>query len=570
MAIRLNDGYRIVVSAGCSASGAYAAAELARYLEQITGGSFPVVKDDVPGQDCEILIGKTSRPGTPSGAGLKNDGYVLRTAGKKLFICGENDRANLYGVYYLLEKYLGCGFYAHDVERVPVNEEACLPEIDEMRISPLEYRETYWYEPYRYEEFAIKRGFNGSWLKPYGSKVGGCVRVDALAHTMFQYVHPDEYFDEHPEYFSMVDGKRIRISTQLCLTNPDVLEITKRKLRQKIRENPDIRIFGISQMDWLNPCQCPACAKIDAEEGSHMGTMLRFLNALAEDIERDYPDVVIETLAYQYTRQVPKITRPHPNVLICFCTIENCFTHPLRRCTKVSPSLWQYFIPGTSVKQDLQEWGRICKRMFIWDYTTNYSFYLAPMINFHVLQDNINFFLENGATALFEQGNAESVSGEFGELRAYILSKLMWEPHGDVSAWMDEFLAGYYGEAAAKPIRAYIDYLADFVERFDIHAGIYDSPKNVIPKAVFPVLDQFWDAAEAAAANGEQLTRIRRSRLQLRFVKLLCKRHTDMDYQETADRFLDDVKKHGITHLREGRSFEEGAAQIGIGCPPVG
>ena len=74
MAIRLNDGYRIVVSDGCSASAAYAAAELARYLEQITGGSFPVVKDDVPGQDCEILIGKTSRPGTPSGAGLKNDG----------------------------------------------------------------------------------------------------------------------------------------------------------------------------------------------------------------------------------------------------------------------------------------------------------------------------------------------------------------------------------------------------------------------------------------------------------------------------------------------------------------
>jgi len=276
MAIKLNTGYQIVIPTDCSISGEYAAAELAKYLEMIVGTVFPVVKDEVPEQNKEILIGKTNRFGTPSGAGLKNDGYVLRTFGEKLFIFGENDRANLYGVYYLLEKYLNCGFYANEAEVIPANADAQLPEIDEIRVSPLEYRETFWYEPQNYEEFAIKRGFNGSWvMKPFSKKVGGCIRLDSLCHTTFQYVHPDEYFDTHPEYFSMVNGKRIKEMTQLCLTNPDVLAITIKKLRKKIEENPDIKIFGISQMDWYNPCECPECARIDAEEGGCKKTAIK-------------------------------------------------------------------------------------------------------------------------------------------------------------------------------------------------------------------------------------------------------------------------------------------------------
>jgi len=494
---------------------------------------------------------------------------VLRTMGEKLFIYGENDRANLYGVYYLLEKYLGCGFYSLEVEKIPGNAEATLPEIDEMRVSPLEYREVYWYEPQHYEEFSIKRGFNGSWVhKPFSEKVGGCLRLDSLCHTTFQYIHPDEYFDEHPEYFSMIDGKRIREMTQLCLTNPDVFRIVLEKLRKKIEDNPHITIFGISQMDWYNPCQCPECAKIDAEEGSHMGTVMRFTNALAEAIEKDYPHVIIETLAYQYTRQIPKITKPRLNVCVCVCTIECCFTHPMRECDEVAVPFKRYAVPGTNVQQDLRDWGKICKRMFVWDYTTNFRLYMAPMINLHVLQDNMNFFIENGVTALFEQGNAQSVSGEFGELRAYLLSRLMWEPKGDVSAWMDEFLAGYYGEAAAPHIRGYIDYLADYVTQYHVHAGIYENPQDVIPDALIPDLDAFWDAAEAAAADEGQLNRIQRSRMQVRFLKLHRKAHIDVDYNEQVEAFIADVKKHGITRISEGRPLEKTFDQLRTGCLP--
>ena len=552
MALQLNSGYKIVIPSECGVSGEYAGYELAKYLEKIVGIVFPVVQDDAPVEEKEILIGKTNRFGTPNDVGLKNDGYKLRTVGEKLFIYGENDRANLYGVYYLLETYLGCGFYAYDTEVVPENPDACLPDIDIKRVSPFEFRQTRWWELKVHDDFAIKRGSNANCYGPvYSEKVGKCLRVDHLAHSAFLYVHPDEYFDEHPEYFSEVNGIRLRNATQLCLTNPEVIEIVRTKLRRNIEENPDIKIFGISQMDWYNPCQCEKCAAIDKEEDSHMGTMLRFLNALAEDIEEDYPDVVIQTLAYQYTRQAPKITRPHKNICICLCTIECCFTHPLRECDVPVVPFRNRVDFDRTMQRDLRDWGKICKRLMIWDYTTNYRFYLAPMINLHVLQDNVKFFLENGVTFLFEQGNDQSISGEFGELRAYILSKLMWEPDGDVSAWMDEFLDVYYG-AGGRAVRAYIDYLTDHVTRHNVHAGIYENPMDVIPDNMLPRMTELWnEAARLTTDDPRSAEHVDRSRLQLEFVKHQRMVPGEIGFQEHGEALIAAVKRHNITYLQE-------------------
>ena len=324
--------YRIVIAAGAGEAAQYAAQELAKYLMMISGASLPIAEDAAPVQDKEIVIGRTNRPDAPCGCGLKNDGYLLKTVGERLFILGENDRANLYGVYGLLEKYLGCRFLAEGVEKIPTRSSVCLPELDETVIPPLEYRETYWHAAERFPDLAIKRGFNGAYYHNMEARHGGDMRYYGFAHTMFSYVSPDEYFDTHPEYFSMVDGKRIRERTQLCLTNPDVLEITKKKLRQNIIDHPECKIFSLTQMDWYNPCQCPACAKVDAEEGAHSGTMLRFVNACAASIAEEFPDVIIDTFAYQYTRQAPKLTRPAPNVCVRICSIECCFSHPLAEC----------------------------------------------------------------------------------------------------------------------------------------------------------------------------------------------------------------------------------------------
>lgn len=388
--MKITKDYRIVIPAGAVAGTRYAADELAKYIKAIGNLDLPVVEDTTAAQKQEIVIGETNREGTPCACNLKNDGYILKTCscGERLFIRGENERGNVYGVYGLLEKYLGCRFYTSEVEKVPTMATIELPCLDESHVSHLEYRLTSWEAISKHAAFSFKRGMNSNAGTPVTP-----ILSHSLCHTVFSFVSPDEFFDTHPEYFSMVNGVRIKSETQLCMTNPEVLEITKKRLRQTILDHPECSIFSVSQMDWYNPCQCPECAKIDAEEGSHMGTMLRFVNACGDSIAEEFPNVSIETLAYQYTRTPPKITVPRPNVLICLCTIECCFTHPMRECrVPVRPfkNLVDYDHP---IQDDLIGWGKICKRLLVWDYTTNYRFYLAPMINLHVLQDNTKFFL---------------------------------------------------------------------------------------------------------------------------------------------------------------------------------
>lgn len=556
MSLIITQDYKIIVCENADAGTKYAAEELQKYLRLIGGINLSILSDNAAPADHEIVIGASNRFGTPSGVNLKNDGYVLRTLGQRLFIRGMNERANLYGVYGLLEKHLNVRFFTSSLEKVPALNEIRLPELDECVCPAFEYRRTSWHEVAAHPEFAFKRGINSMKGTPAAPLL-----AHSLCHTLFDYVSPEEFFDTHPEYFSEVNGVRIRKETQLCLTNDEMKAIFKKRFRETLLAHPECKIFSISQMDWYNPCQCEKCRAIDEEEGSHMGAMLRFVNECADFIKDEFPDVIIETLAYQYTRQAPRITRPRPNVCVCLCTIECCFTHPMRSC-RASVRPFKYLVdPDHPIQQDLMDWGKICKRLLIWDYTTNFRFYLAPMINLHVLKDNMNFFIENGASHLFEQGNSQSISGEFGELRAYLITRLMWEPDGDVDGWMNEFLNAYYG-AGGPAIRKYIDLLSDHVMRHDVHAGIYESPMDVIPNTMLREMTALWDEAATLTKDDPiASSNVDRSRLQLEFIKHQRRRPHEVDFREKAEQLISAIKRSKVTRIQEyaasGTSDEE-------------
>ena len=552
--------YRIVIADNADEAIRYAADELAKYLEQMSGVKLPVVCDAAEPTEKEIVIGSTNRAGAPCTAGLIHDGYIHKTVEEKLFIAGENSRACLQGVYQLLENELGCRFLSKNVEKIPTRSVICLPELDKTVISPLEYRETFWFDVEYDPDFNVKRGFNSFYYHNQSPRHGGGMQYWGFDHTLFNYVSPDEYFDEHPEYFAMVDGVRVREHTQLCLTNPEVIEITKRKLRQNIIEHPDCRIFSLSQLDWYNFCTCPECARVDEEEGSHAGTMIRFVNAVAADIAEDYPDVIVDTFAYHYTRKPPKYVRPLPNVCVRVCSIECCFAHPIDQCD-------HEYNPGRSLfRDDIQQWAQICNHMYVWDYTTNYHHYLAPFPNFHTLQGNMKFFLKNGVKGLFEQGNYHSISGEFAELRIYLISKLMWNPDIDVEQVMDEFLTGYYGLAAA-PIRKYIRLLTDHLVQNNVHMRINDDPRTYITDEALEAADALWDEAEALAADEAELTRIRRSRIQVRYCQLQRMTLENPEREGLLDDFERDIQAFGITHIREFRPWQETMKVLRAGGP---
>lgn len=552
--------WKIIVSHEAPLPEKYAAEELQKFLKEICGADFAVGDDCSAASAHEILVGFSSRtealgvdfqPET-----LGTDGLVVRTAGGKLVLAGGKPRGTLYAVYEFLEETLGCRWFSEKVSRIPKRGRVEIPELNTRQVPEMEYREDFW-----------RCAFDGDWaarnrvlgqFHQLDEKHGGTVRYNKLGfvHTFNALVPVEEFFDTHPEYFSEVDGVRIRERTQLCLTNPDVLRIATERVMKALDEDPTAQIISVAQNDCYNPCQCEKCRALDEREGSHSGTLLYFVNQIAEAVAKKYPNVKVDTLAYQYTRKPPKTIKPAPNVIVRLCSIECCFSHPLESCREVT-SFRAKTGKGPSFVEDLQGWAKICNQLYVWDYVTNFMHFLQPFPNFQVLAPNIRFLIDNHVTGIFEEGNGESVGGEFAELRAYVLAKLLWNPEYGTDRAIDEFLTGYYGMAAA-PIREYIDLLRDKVVNENIHMGIYDPPsaaylsKDVVEKSL-----QLFARAETLAENEEILGRVRHARMAVDYVVLAQMDKDDPARKATIAKFFDRVKEEGITSVRESYTIEQ-------------
>ncbi|MBQ4290763.1 MAG: DUF4838 domain-containing protein, partial [Clostridia bacterium] len=398
-------------------------------------------------------------------------------------------------------------------------------------------------------------GFHGKLSRAQG----GCVFYARFVHTMNELVPPEQYYDTHPEYFALQYDKNGENPTrrggysQPCLTNPDVLQIALKNVRKILDENPDASIMSVSQNDIHFSCQCENCRAVDREEGSPSGALLRFVNAIAEDIEKDYPNVAIDTLAYVYTRKPPRITKPRKNVIVRLCSIECCFGHPLESCSYT----WMDGGGHSTFSADLEGWASISNRLHIWDYTANFAHALQPFPDFKVLKPNIQYFIRNGVTGIFEEGeNCIPERGELYALRQYVLARLLWNPEQDVDQMINEFLFAYYG-MAAPAVRAWFDLLHDQVKE-DTHVCIYDSPHQpYLSPAFLDESDLLFDQAERMADSEVFLQRVKTLRFSIRYVRLCNTPNTDPGRKEAAEEFIRDVRAAGIGSYREGTKLED-------------
>jgi len=549
--------YRIVIREHASAVEQKAAAELQKYLQQMSGAVLPIVSDSTREAEFEILIGNTNRTDNLfpdfDFDKLEDDGFRIRTIGKKLAILGGKRKGTLYGVYGLLEDYLGCRKYSAKVTYIPQSRSVVIPEIDDTQVPIIKHREAYFPDPF-VQEYADWHKLLSRWdrQQEWGFWV----------HTFSKLVPPEKYFKTHPEYFSLVGGKRIP-SGQLCLSNPDIFPILVDQLRQFMQQKPQAHYWSVSQNDNYNECQCEKCQQLNQKYGGSSGTMLQFVNRVAAK----FPDKTISTLAYQYTRHAPAGIKPAKNVNIMLCSIECNRSQPLA----VDPR-------SRDFRQDIEDWAKLTDNILMWDYVVQFRNLVSPFPNLRVLQPNIQFFVKNNVRMMFQQGCGGNI-GEFCELRAYIIAKLLWNPDADVDAIMDDFLNGYYG-AAGKFIRQYIDIMHDALEKSGDALNIYGYPYDGIDSYLTPELiktySAIFDRAEQAVLDQpEILERVKTARLPLEFAILdisLRDVNDDLSYfdksgddwtvkpamKKRLQNFVILAKKAGIKRLHEhGISPEE-------------
>ena len=547
----------IVIAKDAPASERYAAEELQRYLERITTVKCPIVEDG-PGARREILLGDNARL-RRLGLGIETsqlgpEGFTLRAEKNKLIIAGGRPRGTLYGVYTLLEDKLGVRWFTPELEVVPQTNRLVLAPLDETHRPALEYREVFWTEMMRDADFAARHRLNGEHYHLIDKHGGRAVVYYPFVHSLENLI-PPQLYQEHPEYFPLINGKRVNGYVQRCLSNPEVVKMAISTVRQWLHDHPEVTIISVSQNDTRNWCQCETCKALDDQEGSPAASFIRFVNTIAADIEHDFPNIRIDTLAYQYTRKPPKTLRPRSNVIIRLCTIECCFAHPLATCDSSE---------NRRFREDIVAWQPVAPKLYIWDYTTDFGNYQQPFPNFDVLQANVQFFVQHGVKGLFEQGNySPGGFGELGPLRAYLLAELLWNPETDVQRDTTEFLNAYYGKAAPQ-LRQYLDLMEDQVRDGRAHAHIFDKPKAPYFNDYFlSQASRIFDTAEQNAEDDSTRFRVQVARLPIEYVQLATQRVEGDARESLLKHFLEIARKAGISNLSESGSLDAWAKKMG-------
>ena len=338
----------------------------------------------------------------------------------------------------------------------------------------------------------------------------------ARVHTFHRFLPYEVFYDKNPEYYALRNGKRL--PTQLCLTNTDVLKIVKDSVNSFFNKSPNSDVISVSQDDNTQYCQCDKCSKIDNQEGSPAGTMIHFVNAVAES----FPNKTISTLAYQYTRKPPKV-KPIENVLITLCSIECNRSVPIELGCK-------------DFSSDLKGWSQLTDNIRIWDYTTQFTNFLAPFPNWGTIKPNINLFVDNNAKWIFEQhSNNDS---ELFELRSYIMAKLLWNPNLDFQTLLNEFNNKYYGNGG-KYISEYVNSIQNQIDNTSFFLFLYGDPSQGFDSFLSPenLLNYdilFNKALNSVELDSEYYKRILRSKISIDYAVLESYRKNFSDlYQLT-------------------------------------
>ena len=512
----------IVIAEGAAKPFVSAANELQMFMEEITGVKLPIVTDAAalptkavligPNKHSQALLKQDYKPET-----LGDDAYIIKVIGNRLVLLG-NQRGGQYAVYDILERVANCQWYSSWCSKIPKLDKFTVPDNLNLLEKPaFMMREPFWFDMFNTMQ-AVRNRCNGNRMNLSADNGGKIAFGGGLfVHTFSQLVPPEEFYKTHPEYFSEIGGKRMNGYYQLCLSNPDVkrivIERMKKIIGESIAQNPSAKIFSLSQNDTLNPCACKECSKLLEKYGTQSGVLLWFVNQVAEEIEKDYPDALIETSAYQYTRQPPTTIRPRKNVILRLSTIECDFG---RGITESKHPQTVSFI------KDIEGWAAMTDKLFIWDYVTDFAHYITPFPNFYSLQKNIQLFRDSHVVALMSQGAYQGYHADFAELKGWLGAKMMWNPDMDITPYMDDFFSkdGYYG-AGGPFIRQYFDELHDLVKDPSITVKIWLEPtvKWLTNDFLLHATDLFSQAETAVKNDPLHLYNVRKASIPVYYAR---------------------------------------------------
>ena len=470
-----NTSYKILYEKNANEELKSAVSFLAETLQQMIGcGTIEIIEDGKADKGCFISIGNTQLSENINIDQIENDGYILKVKDNNLIIKGANQSGTKNGIYDFLETKLGCMFLRNDYDYIPEFPTIRLENYDEVINPSIAWRKQFQYEALQ-NNWYDKLKLNGTKAKE-GFKEGIYAQWGTWCHTQFQFVPPEKYFDSHPEYFALINGKRCYqakwhssdMQTHLCLTNEDVYEIVKAGMKSEIQKNPEALYWDFSIMDTpVKVWQCPECNRINTKYQSNSATIIMFINRLAKDLGKEFPNLMFSTLAYQDCINPPVGLEVEQNVVI-------------KLCANPGSQGYSYSVGANKnskqIKLLLESWGNIAKNIVVWDYVVDFNHLLLPFPNYDVQKANMDFYVDNNVMGVFHQGSREK-GDEMADMRTYLLSRQMWDKDIDFEALMKKYIQLNYGEASPY-IEEYLETMSESYISHNKELNLYDNPSK--------------------------------------------------------------------------------------------
>ena len=461
---------------------------------------------------------------------FENDAFIIKLIENNIYIIGNNQRSLLYGIYTFLERNLEYKFLTKKFEVIPQNSFVKKDNINFESEARFQYREIFIHE-LEDNEFALKLGLNGA----FGHKSEKADDNFISIHNNFTPYEliPLKYEKLYPEFFC---------GGQLDFALEEVQDFANNSFQEKIKElkkqNKEKEIFYLSHEDRLSFCQSSDSLKLIDKYKSTSTPFLDYVNYIA----KMNPEKNIFMEAYQWSRKAP-LNFPHleKNLSIVFSDIEADFSNPLD-----SPI-------NKEIYSDLSSWNKYKKDIFIWHYITNFSGYFQPFPNINTTIKDIKTFAKNNQIkGVFLQGAYETSFSELANLRAWVFSKLLWDPSLDENRLIKEFSYYYYGDAY-KDILDYFKLLDESVKQTNSKLLVKTSVNSKYLDASFiikakNILD---NALKKVPKNSVYYEHINEVYVSIDYVQLL---RGTISYEDKA-RFKSFLSKNDIKYYAENASI---------------
>lgn len=473
--VRGGSDFKLILPEDASESLKFAADQFISHIEQVTGSQIPKIEGDTDLPSHVILMGDhhqiRERHPEIDFTNLGEEGFWWKFQPGEIIIAGSPTRGALYGVISFLEQFLGIQWLSPEFTFVPKLADVTLPVLSHFETPSFAYRIVTYLNLLDPDYSTFLKVNMNPFAEVYHGGAAGKLSTARMTHTFYQLVNPKLYFDDHPEYFSLVEGNRIRNLGQLCLSNPEVIDIATKNVLKWFEEEPDIMSMGIVQNDCAGWCECPECQGLEERYGgAHIAPILLLCNHIGKALAKVHPEKYVHTIAYTYSLKPPHGIEVRDNVLVVACDMfpDSCDNKPIGQ----HPRTERYL-------EIVKEWATITENLLVWHYCVDFVHFLLPFPNFRALYEDTKIYQKIGVKGiLFQATTQPGVYGEFEEFRNWFCNKILWDTSLEYDELVSTFFNAFYGPASPL-VRQYFDALQALANdpRTSIH--LYSGLKEI-------------------------------------------------------------------------------------------